>query len=113
MQRHASHADVLHGDCNAPQADERARKMESLIRRQVMSCGQAELARRTARDESKISRLMNGDLELITQILTLAGLKVVPRTVKCYDPEYIESIFKLAQIGMKHPPQELDWEEGV
>lgn len=74
--------------------------METLVRRQVMSVGQAEIARRTCKDESKISRLMNGDLALFAQLLALCGLKVVPAEWRCADPDKIESVLKWAKIGM-------------
>lgn len=88
-------------ECKPLQEGARARKMEALIRQRVMSVGQAEIARRTCKDESKISRLMNGDLQLVTEMLEIAGLKVLPGTAAC-----VESVDKLnhllywARIGM-------------
>ena len=87
-------------------------KFEQAMLRALAQAGQRPVASRLSVDESTISRMKSeGRLSLVCQLLDALGLKVVPQTMKCYDPEYIESIFKLAQVGMKTPPQELEWEE--
>lgn len=91
-------------DCNAMQGGARERKaqrMESLIRTRVGSVGQAEIARQTCKDESKISRLMNGDLTLITHLLALSGLKVLPDEAACVESkEKLNHLLYWAKIGM-------------
>ena len=89
---------------------ERIRKTEALIRRRVMSVGQAEIARQTNESESKISRMMNGDLSVYVQLLEIAGLKVVSQSLVCHDPDYIAGLRRFAEIGVNVPPQELDYD---
>ena len=83
------------------QRTDRARKIETIVRRRTIQVGQATLARETQETESKISRLMNADLPLISNSLALLGLKVVPEEMKCYDRGQIEAIFMLARARMQ------------
>lgn len=94
--------------------DERARKNESTILKALASLGQSHLAERMGVSESVISRQKSsGDLAKTAEMLAQLGLKVVPESVQCFDPVYVEHLRALAQLGLKSPVQDqvLDWGE--
>lgn len=91
-----------------------ARKNEAAILKALASLGQARLADLMGVSESLISRQKSeGHLTKTAEMLAHLGLKVVPAGMKCFDPEYVEHLRALAQIGLTIPAQEqaLDWEE--
>lgn len=46
-------------------------------------------------------------------MLAHLGLKVVPERMQCFDPEYVEHLRALAQLGLRQPSadQVLEWDE--
>ncbi|OCG10819.1 hypothetical protein A9G09_11955 [Gilliamella sp. wkB292] len=59
-------------------ADERSRKIESIILQRLAEKTQTTIALELEMSESKISRLKNDDLPVIAKLITCLGLKVVP-----------------------------------
>lgn len=59
-------------------ADERARKIESIILQRLAEKTQTTIALELEMSESKVSRLKNDDLPVIAKLITCLGLKVVP-----------------------------------
>lgn len=95
-------------------SSDRSRKNESAILHALASVGQANLATGMEVSESFISRLKsNGDLGKTAKMLALLGLKVVPTSMVCFDPQYVEHLRALAKIGLNAPASEqvLDWDE--
>lgn len=74
-----------------PDPDERARKNLAAILRGLSRAGQATLAAELHVSESTVSRMKSeGDLERVSKLLALCGLKIVPEDMRCYPPEYVE-----------------------
>ena len=95
-------------------ADDQSRKNESAILRALASVGQSHLADSMEVSESLISRMKSsGDLAKTAKMLSLLGLKVVPTSMVCFDPQYVEHLRALAKIGLNAPAEEqvLSWEE--
>lgn len=93
---------------------DKSRKNETAILKALASLGQARLADLMGVSESLVSRQKSdGQLAKTAEMLAHLGLKVVPAGMKCFDPEYVEHLRALAQIGLKQPcmSQELEWEE--
>ena len=93
---------------------DRARKNEALILKALASFGQAHLAEKMGVSESLISRQKSeGHLAKTAEMLAHLGLKVVPEDVQCFDPEYVEHLRALAQLGLRQPSadQVLEWDE--
>ena len=93
---------------------DRARKNEALILKALASFGQAHLAEKMGVSESLISRQKSeGQLTKTAEMLAHLGLKVVAEGVQCFDPEYVEHLRALAQLGLRQPSadQVLEWEE--
>lgn len=93
---------------------ERARKNQSVILQALASLGQVRLAELMGLNETQVSRMKtHGDLERTAQMLAHLGLKVVPESVQCFDPQYVEHLRALAQLGLKYPVQDqvLEWED--
>lgn len=94
--------------------EERARKNASTILKSMHSFGQSHLAKELDVSESTVSKWKpNGDIDKTAKMLAVLGLKVVPVSAQCFDPEYVEHLRALAQIGLTITAQEqaLDWEE--
>lgn len=93
---------------------DRARKNEAAMLKALATFGQAHLADLMGVSESQISRQKSsGDLAKTAEMLAHLGLKVVPESVQCFDPVYVEHLRALAQLGLKYPVQDqvLEWEE--
>lgn len=93
---------------------DRARKNEAAILKALASFGQARLADLMGVSESLISRQKSdGHLAKTAEMLAHLGLKVVPERMQCFDPEYVEHLRALAQLGLRQPSadQVLEWEE--
>ena len=59
-------------------SDERSRKIESMILQRLAEKTQTTIAIELGVSESKISRLKNDDIPMISKLITCLGLKVVP-----------------------------------
>lgn len=57
---------------------ERSRKIESIILQRLAEKTQTTIAIELGVSESKISRLKNDDIPMISKLITCLGLKVVP-----------------------------------
>lgn len=92
--------------------NERARKNLQSILQALATVGQASVAEAIGVSESTVSRMKDGELERLAQLLAALGLKVVPEAVKCYEPAFIESIFQLAKQRMAQveSASELSWD---
>lgn len=91
-----------------------SRKNETTILKALASAGQARLAELLGVSESRVSRWKSeGDIARTSEMLAHLGLKVVPVTVQCFDPQYVEHLRALAQLGLRHPAgdQVLEWED--
>jgi hypothetical protein len=96
--------------------EERARKNAATILNGMHSFGQSHLAKELDVSESTVSKWKpNGDIDRTAKMLSVLGLKVVPVTAQCFDPQYVEHLRALAKIGLNAPAQEqvLDWEDNV
>lgn len=66
----------------------------------LLQVGQNVVAERMGVSESKVSRFKNGELAEMAGFLAAIGLKVVPETVKCFEPTKIEAILTLAKAHL-------------
>ena len=79
----------------------RSRKIQSTVLQALASDARgSDLAKLTGLSESKVSRLKTDHLADFSALLAAAGLKVVPREMECYKPEYIKLIHELAMPEM-------------
>lgn len=63
--------------------------------------------------ETLVSRLKSGgDIEQFSKILALLDVKVVPVSLRCYDPKEIDALLTLAtrRLNGMDQPDELEWE---
>ncbi len=79
----------------------------------IASAGHNKIAEALEVDESTISKFKQEKIPQFCTLLATCGLKIIPIQMKCYDPEYIKAIFKLAQVQMNkfHEPEQLSWDE--
>lgn len=80
----------------------RARKYEALILQRLASTGLAAAAMAAEVDESTVSRWKEKLIRQQCRVLACLGLKVVPDTMRCFDPADIDSILHQAQRWMQH-----------
>ena len=93
---------------------ELANKNETAILRALARAGQKAVAEELGVSESLVSRMKSGgELAKTAEMLAHLGLKVVPERMQCFDPEYVEHLRALAQLGLRQPSadQVLEWEE--
>ena len=87
---------------NAPA--ETARKMQTLILKQLQEPGRAvAISTITGISESAVSRIKNDHLENICQILAHAGLKVVPSDSYTISPDKLHALAVLACDTFESP----------
>lgn len=90
---------------------ERSRKNVQVVLQALAATGQNEVARSMAVHESTISRMKDGGIDTFGALLAHLGLKVVPVGMKCFNPDYVEALQTLAQVGLKHQAPQLNWGE--
>lgn len=92
---------------------ERARKTVALIFRRLASAGQASLAEKLSVSESTVSRWKSEQAEQCARILAELGLKVVPETMRCYEPSQMEAILALAKarLAQIEHAEQLAWDD--
>ena len=92
---------------------ERARRIETTVVGALQARGARPVADEIGVSESTVSRLKNEHLADFSRLLSACELKVVPVTARCYQPESIEAIFRLAKERMEQlkSSRELEWEE--
>ena len=86
-----------------------ARKIASSILNRLASVGQAKVANTLEISESTVSRWKDGDIDKMAQTLAVLGLKVVPASQKCFEPQYIDALRMLARQALDEPAQALEW----
>lgn len=93
--------------------DERARKNEAMILRAIASVGQLAVSVHIGVDESTVSRWKDKQLAQFSGMLAVCGLKVVPATMRCFDPADIEAILHQAHKYMEsvRSADQLGWED--
>lgn len=82
--------------------EEKARKYEQAILQRLASTGLAAAALAAEVDESTVSRWKEKLIRQQCRVLACLGLKVVPDTMRCFDPADIDSILHQAQRWMQH-----------
>lgn len=90
---------------------ERARKNEAVILQSLAAAGQSTVALAMGVNESTVSRMKGGDIAHAAALLAHCGLKVVPVTAQCFDPDYVDALRELAKHGVAHGPKQLDWSD--
>lgn len=97
------------------QVDSRSRKNLSTILKALANVGQVRVAEAIGKDESTVSKMKDKDLPQLARILAACGLKVVPESVRCFDPRQIEAILHLAKARLAEIENSdqlgLAWEE--
>ena len=89
-----------------------ARKIERVILQSLASAGQKPVADAIGVDESTITRLKEGKLTQLAQLLAVLGLKVVPSEMKCFDPATVGMLLELARARLNNIDRadELAWD---
>lgn len=82
----------------------------------LRSLGTGEVARLLNCSESTVSELTGAtkyklNFDNIGDVLLRMGLKVVPAGNRCMNPERLEMLLKLAQVGMEKMTKDDLWEE--
>jgi hypothetical protein len=88
---------------------ERARKNEQVVLQALAAAGQSELAKSMGVHESTISRLKDGGIAQFAGVLAHLGLKVVPVGMQCFQPDYVDALKTLAELGIRQQAPRLDW----
>ena len=91
--------------------DSSAFKLEGTLLRALDQVGHQPVAAAIGRDVSLISKWKDeGRFSQTARVIAALGLKIVPRNVKCYEPQYVEALQTLAREGLKkEAPQKLEW----
>jgi len=81
-----------------------ARKNHQMILKGLSAVGGTSVAKALGVDESTVSRMKEkeGAIERIATLCAVAGLKVVPTGLQCYDPKDIEPILHQARRWLNH-----------
>lgn len=90
---------------------EMSRKIAGTILQRLASVGQSKVAATLEISESTVSRWKDGDIDKMAQTLAVLGLKVVPASQKCFEPQYIEALQMLARQALDEPAKALDWDQ--
>lgn len=96
----------------SPELEERARKNRAMIFAGLSSAGQAEVARALQISESTVSKMKGDEIEKVSQLLAVVGLKVVPIAYRCVEPKKMEALLTLAGVELDRLRErpELVWE---
>jgi hypothetical protein len=94
---------------------ESARKIESSLLQRLSSVGQVTVAKSMDVSESTISRLKDGQIAVVSQLLAALGLKLVPADFKVVDPARAQAMYTLyeAAINRMSNPAELLFSDEV
>lgn len=92
---------------------ERSRKNVQVILQALAATGQNDLAKAMGVHESTISRLKDGGIDTFGSALAHLGLKVIPVGMECFNPEYVEALKTLAEVGIRQQAPKLDWSESA
>lgn len=77
-----------------------SRKIERTVLQALAEHGQARAAGLMGVSESAVSRMKDGQLELVAKLLASVGLKVVPAKYKCLDPVKAQAMVTLYEAAM-------------
>lgn len=80
---------------------ERARKNARIIGKHIDDAGLQPTADFAGISKSTVGAWFNENRDAMGKALAFLGLKVVPATMKCYDPEEVGAIFALARARMR------------
>lgn len=91
----------------------RARKMQALIFQRLSELSATCIAEALGVSDATVSRMKNEQTESYTAFLAALGLKLVPESSKCFQPEYIEHLRYFARRGVELEAEraELQWDE--
>lgn len=94
-----------------PTQQDRARKFESLVLQHLASTGQKPVADALGVNESTISRMKEGGIANLCEMLAVIGLKIVPADMQCYRAEDIEPYIQIAKQHLERmqSARELEW----
>jgi hypothetical protein len=100
-------------DAVSDTVDSIARKSLTAILNAVERVGQNTIAEGCEVDSSTITGDKAKYWPRFAKTLAIAGLKVVPVTVRCYAPESIEPLLQLAKqrLAQMQSLRELEWED--
>ena len=84
----------------SPSMRESARKIESSLLQRLSSVGQVTVAKSMDVSESTISRLKDGQIAVVAQLLAALGLKLVPADFKVVDPARAQAMYTLYSAAM-------------
>lgn len=79
---------------------ESARKIESSLLQRLSSVGQVSVAKTMDVSESTVSRLKDGQIAVVSQLLAALGLKLVPNDFKVVDPVRAQAMYTLYSAAM-------------
>ena len=85
-----------------------SRKIERTILQALAERGQAHAAGLMGVSESAVSRMKDGQLELLGKLLAAIGLKVVPAQYKCLDPVRAQAMVTLYEAAMRRIPNPVE-----
>jgi hypothetical protein len=93
--------------------NEMTRKIERVILHSLADTGQAKAATLMGLSESTVSRMKDGQIHAICQLISACGLKVVPAKYKCLDPIKAQAMVTLYEAALARisNPIELLWGE--
>lgn len=97
-------------EVSAPIA-ENSRKIERAVLHALAEHGQAAVAQKMGTSESTVSRLKDGQIQTLSNLLAALGLKVVPANFKSMDPIKAQAMVTLYSAAMERisNPAELLW----
>lgn len=92
---------------------ERARKNARIIGRHIDDAGLQPVADFAGISKSTVGAWFNENRDAMGKALAFMGLKVVPVTMKCYDPAEIEAILTLARnsVNRMRSADDLNFED--
>ena len=85
----------------SPELSARARDIEALMLKQLLSVGQKNIAQSIGLSESTISRWKEGEIERWCKVIALLDLKLVPFSAQCHPARYIQALKTLAELGLQ------------
>lgn len=77
-----------------------ARKIESSLLQRLSAVGQVTVAKAMDVSESTISRLKDGQITAVAQLLAALNLKLVPADFKVVDPIRAQAMYTLYEAAM-------------
>ncbi|WP_321914802.1 CII family transcriptional regulator [Paraburkholderia sp. J11-2] len=91
---------------------ERSRKAQSLALQRISATGQNTIADEIGLSAATVSRWVGEDLERACQVLSAAGLKLVPAEMQCFPPRKVAILMELARdhLNQLETVEQLQWE---